>query len=154
MSKNIVFDLEHTLIIGINWRVLHPEAKTILAAANKDFDMTYLWTHCFLNKTVPVMKELGILKYFDGVVGIGNIGDGYSSALITFHKGKQTGQRKLPLSSDKDLSRLGDPSDFVLIEDMPTYGIPLDRVVEIFPYQGQRGHSLRAAYDTALKRFM
>jgi hypothetical protein len=153
MSKNIVFDLEHTLIIGINLRVLHPEAKEVLAAANRDFDKTYLWTYCFSNKAISCLKDLDILSFFCGVIGVGIKDDQFYTNVTTYEGGKKTGHRTIPITLSKDLRKLGDPRESVLIEDQPSYGAPLDRIVEIVPYQGQQGHSLLEAYSLALKKF-
>jgi hypothetical protein len=153
MSKSIVFDLEHTLIIGINWRVLHPEAKEVLAVANRDFDKTYLWTYCYSDPTISALEGLDILEYFSGVIGIDANDHGIHWTLTNYDKGKELDQKMIRYSENKNLHRLGDPREFVLIEDHPTYGTPADRIVEIFPYQGQQGHSLLDAYSLALKKF-
>jgi hypothetical protein len=165
MAKNIVFDLEHTLILGVNpnFRLKHPEAEEVLRRAKEDFDTVTLWSFAFMTEVLDVVKEFEWAKYFDGVIACEviteeeqarlGLKERVNTTLCHFKDGQEIGRTRYPLDSGtKELSMLGDPSDYVLIENMPTYGRPKDRVVETIPFQGTRRDLIRP-YEKALTMF-
>ncbi len=159
MEKNLVLDLEHVLMIGINWKILHPEAEQVLKRSKKDFDKTYLWTYCKASEGIDILKEFKLLEYFNGVLGL-ELSKNPTKIYTTLHKFddcKNIGREKFEIIKRGDLSKnlnlLGDPNKYVLIEDKPTNGKPLERVVEIMPFQAQKDHSLLDAYNQALDKF-
>ncbi|MBW3011424.1 DUF705 domain-containing protein [Candidatus Woesearchaeota archaeon] len=165
MAKNIIFDLEQTLIWGVNpmFRLKHPEAEEVLGRARRDFNTVTLWSFAFMKEVLDAVRELKWAKYFDGVIACEVISEEeqaslglkerVNTTLCYFKDGQETGRTRFPLDSGtKELSMQGDPSEYVLIENMPTYGRPKDRVIETIPFQGQKC-DLIGPYEKALKMF-
>jgi hypothetical protein len=153
MAKNLVLDLEHVLIRSIEVRVLHPQAEEVLEMSIIDFDHTYLWTFRSLKKGLDVLKQFSLLKYFDGIKGKEKAWYGRTYDTLLTSDGKRYHKKRYPLSRKKDLSILGNPQEFVLIEDEPSFGLPMSRVIEIEPFDGDPDHNLMWPYEQALKKF-
>lgn len=143
-SRTIVFDLEGVLIDTVYRGNTHPEAIKVLELARDDFDMVYLWTNADEQQSRSALKLLEIewgfnlYRYFDRIM---------------YHESPETRQAWL-LGKPKYLAILGNPEDFVLIEDNDSakiiVGYPNERVIRIPSYYGQECHDLLKQYKRAL----
>ncbi len=143
MSKTIVFDLEGVLIVSISEPILHPEAKEVLKKSKKDFYQTYLWTLANEKVALPILKDFNLLEYFNKII---------------YRNSEETQKARLN-NRFKDLTVLGNPENFILIDDILTelgnkkLGYPLERSIHIESFIGQKNHSLLIPYQVALSKF-
>lgn len=155
--KNLVVDLEGTLIWYIDKPVPHPESIDLLRAARRGFDFTYLWTSRFLDEALGAIASNGFLIYLDGIVA-GDREEPGRDVFVQYMDSKEYARRKFGTLPAKDLSLFGDSRNSVLIENRPTQGVPKERVIEVEPFRPTGGvlpadMSLMAAYVKALKMF-
>jgi hypothetical protein len=152
MAKNIVFDLEGVIknfYSTIN--ELHPQAEEVLKRARNDFDNTYLWSYVKFDKCFDFLTEKNVIDYFDFILGPKLEGREVYYPVFSVRENKEV--KRLPIDIGKDLSKLGNPKEFVLIDDLPELGLPENRVIHPLPYVGQPNHSLIIPYEQALKMF-
>jgi hypothetical protein len=149
--RNIVFDLENTIIWGTGARVIHPQAQIVLARARQDFTTVNLWSLCQIKDVVSTLAELDLFK-FDRIIA-SEFDDMGSTTIFSYTGEQETGKRRTKLAFKKDLRILGNPKEYVLIENKPTYGLPRERVIEVELFQGQPDHDLLGAYEQALRKF-
>ncbi len=136
----IVFDLENVLIKTNDNPILNPQAEQVLQMARQDFDEVYLWTFSDESKARPILERYDLLKYFDKLM---------------YNESKETRQ-SVARGYAKDLSVLGNPTEFVLLDDdakppLPCY--PRERIVNVEPFNGQEDHDLMKFYKQALEMF-
>ncbi len=156
--KTILFDLENVLIHSVGRPRLHPEAKQVLRESQRDFDKVCLWTLADILDIKEPLERLGLLPYFNRVIGqdMDNKRRVFFTA-VELENGKEVKRWQIcePTYGNlvKNLSFLGNPKDYVLIDDQKfrAVGIPMDRVIGIRPYSGQKEHSLWPAYREALR---
>ena len=159
----ILFDLENVLIHSVGRNIVHPDAFNILNQAKKDFGIVGLWTACDVEEVKisfdDILKSHDLWKYFDRIIMMDMTEDWqiyYTDNKIQNGKiveTKMLGQPSKEKSLLKDLNLLGNPEDYVLIDDGKSRGVgkPLNRIVGVKPYCGQKEHSLWPAYREALE---
>ena len=145
MRKKLVLDKDGVLVSDIGDK-LHPEAMKVLNRAREDFDDIILWTLSSEFAAEQMVKRHNIDGYFSEVYG--------RASKVTVQSWEN--------GYFKDLSVLGDPEEYVLIEDLPRrYDTPeirlkragpLERVIYIKTFSGQK-HELMPHYEQALAKF-
>ncbi len=158
MGKNLVIDLENVLVIGTGWRVLNPQARELLQRARTDFDKTYLWSLCSLKDVKSTLAETRIITFFDYLIGYEISKDKKTAHNAVWDRKLKTVIRQFPWTRPaKDLTNLGDPAEYVLIDDLfgkkSGVGFPKDRVIYATPFCGQANSDLLDRYKEALKLF-
>lgn len=157
--RTLVTDLEATLITTVYDMMVHPQAAEVLKRAEKDLDSTILWTRAPMDLTLNALKRTGLLPYFDSIIVSEEQNRWFLDLRLSVIRkngscSSELHREYLPLSEHKkDLTLLGNPNHFVLIDDEPTYGYPINRVVHIPEFYGQEDHNLHRAYEKALRRF-
>jgi hypothetical protein len=156
MNETIVFDLDDTLV-STRYNQCHPQANDILNKSNKDFKNTYLWTHHFKEKAINELIKYDLLKYFNGIIyikiDINEITKESNGLFKLKYNGSGKSHENFELTHQKNLSQLGDPKKYVLIENKISMGYPLERVIEIDPFTKSYTPCLKKAYEQALKKF-
>lgn len=178
MAKTIVWDLEGVLINSVYNTIYHPQAREVIIKSQRDFDFTYLWTRASIELAYCTLLGMDYVQYFDKLIGASE--EKLKSIIWCIDNGHVTEKTDL-LNEDrikKDLSRLGNPEDFVIIEDimrlretvrrtqlnlpnsfiealpeMIKSGYPPERAIHIETFTGQTNHSLIDPYNQALSKF-
>src|SRR3989344_4573489 len=186
MRRNIIWDLEGTLIDSTYNPVSHPEAELVLKRPREDFYGVFLWTLAPAVKAIRILTEKSWMTYFNIVIGTEEKNGIQRGAIWINKKGQMIKkERAIPKERHitKDMRALGNPIEYVLIDDImrPTseqvrvicdiYGLatpnlngldeikngcPTERVIHIESYRtGINPHCppLIQAYEQALKRF-
>ena len=161
--RTILFDLENVLIQSVGRGNIHPQATDILKQSRKDFDEVGLWTACDVQEVDrcfnEILKEDNLWKYFDRVI-MADLNDKNELYFIStkLRNGKKVETKILGRPSDKrwllkDLTLLGDSNDYVLIDDGKSRRVaePMNRIVGLEPYSGQKDHNLWLPYKQAVR---
>lgn len=150
MMKTLVTDLEHVLIAGIRQSSVNPHSETMLERARDEFDQTLLWSMCKLKDIEPRIQELDWWKYFDGIIGLEyNLHAIYSGRLDPSGDYSRLGHAMRL----KDLRLLGEPEDYVILDDMPLLCRPKQRSIKVFPFVGYNDNRLMHYYQRAIDMF-
>jgi hypothetical protein len=158
MKNTIVFDLDDTLISS-RYNLCHPQAKEILTRSNNDFKNIYLWTHHFKEKAIKDLNKYNLFQYFNGIIYMDiNVDKETNESngifmLTKYNNGNGESYKSLELTHQKNLTQLGDPKKYILIENRTSMGYPLERVIEIDPLTQNYTPCLNKAYEKALKKF-
>lgn len=153
MGKNLVFDLEGTLISSLAIPRIHRQAREVLERAQVDFDKTCLWTLGNFRRSLKVLKDADLLHFFDRILGTYVRENKAYTLDCNLNSSSLVCPRFLEYDTLKDLSRLGSYEDYVLIDDSSTAGRPEKRVIRIPMYTGSDDHELLPAYERAVSLF-
>lgn len=149
--KNIVFDLEGVLINDKDSKLLNTEALLVLPLAKRDFATVSLWSFLGLDIALKIARDVDLLHYFDFIIG-----RDYSEPEPRNFMKYLYGRNSSPLGRDlgvKNLMYLGDPRDYVILDDMPEFCSPRSRVVKVEHFSGVPTTSLSEAYEKAKRMF-